>query len=86
MPGSTLRREKASASSLSNASGAKGRFWSHHSAARSICACARFVTRTSTAYSAVTTRKLRKYLFGGYRFPTIGLGNGKKQFSLLLRG
>ena len=86
MPGSTLKREKATASSSLKASGARGRFWSHHRAARPICACARFVTRTSTTYSAVTTRKFRKYLFGGYRFPTIGLGNGKKQFSLLLRG
>ena len=34
------------------------------SAARSICTCARFVTRTFTAYSAVTTGEFRKYLFG----------------------
>ncbi len=48
MPGSALSSENASASSSSKTSGARGRFSSHHSAARSMCACARFVTRTST--------------------------------------
>ena len=44
------------------------------------------MTRTFTAYSAVTSGELRQYLFGGNRFPAIGLCNRKKQFSLLLRG
>ena len=43
------------------------------------------MTRTLTAYSAVTTGKLRKHLFGGNRFSTIRLGNRKEQFSFLLR-
>src|SRR6266581_2662614 len=85
MPGSTLRSENASASSSSKASGARGRFWSHQSAARSMCLCARFVTRTSTA-SAVTTSQPREHLFGRNRFSSIGLGDRKEQFGLLLRG
>ena len=36
--------------------------------------------------SATTTGEPCKHLFGGNRFSTIGLGNRKKQFGLLLRG
>ena len=36
-------------------------------------------------YLAATTSELREHLFGGNRFTSIGLSNGKKQFSLLLR-
>lgn len=41
--------------------------------------------RTITAYLAATMSELCKYLFGGNRFAPIRLGDGKKQFSLLLR-
>ena len=51
-----------------------------------MCACARFVTRTSTTYSAVTTGEPRKHLFGGDRFSTIGLSDRQKQFGFLLGG
>src|SRR5579871_774336 len=55
------QKRKTSARSSSKASGASGRLSSHHVAARSICACARFVTRTFMAQLAMTTRELREH-------------------------
>lgn len=47
--------------------------------------CARFVTRTFTAYLGMAPREPRKYLFGRYHFAAIGLSNRKQQFRFLFR-